>query len=248
MSHLTVHNLVLQRADISPVPNIIVHCVRHAQGYHNLSEENHLLPDPSLTALGAAQCEALQKVFPYHDKVTHLVASPLRRTLYTCLLGFGAEIESGKKVIALPELQETSDLPCDTGSDPAKLEEFVPGQWKGTVDLSLVHDGWNDKSANTKWAPSAAKIEVRAQEARRWLRDLAMKSGADAEIVVVTHGGILHYFTEDWTEYIKSAGMSIPFPSVIIWRFHAWSWTALQDLVLMSLQRHWLGEYRIQIV
>jgi hypothetical protein len=33
-----------------------------------------------------------------------------------------------------------------------------------------------------------------------------MKSGADAEIVVVTHGGYLHCITEDWTGHVKSAG------------------------------------------
>lgn len=189
------------------MPKITIHCVRHAQGCHNLSAENHVLPDPSLTGLGEAQCEALRIFFPYHDKITHLVASPLRRTIYTCLLGFDAEVESGMKIIALPELQETSDLPCDTGSDPTKLrEEFGAGKWKETVDLNLVCEGWNKKSASSKWAPSAAKIEVRAREARLWLRDLAMKSGADTEIVVVTHGGYLHYFTEDWTGHVESAG------------------------------------------
>jgi broad specificity phosphatase PhoE len=189
------------------VPNIIIHCIRHAQGYHNLNEENHKLHDPSLTPFGESQCQALQKVFPYHEKITHLVASPLRRTIYTCLLSFEAEVKSGKKIIALPELQETSDLPCDTGSDPAKLqEEFGTGKWKGTVDLSLVREGWNYKSPNTRWAPRADKIEVRAREARRWLRDLGKQFGGDAEIVVVTHGGYLHYFTEDWTGHNKFAG------------------------------------------
>ncbi len=139
----------------------------------------------------------------------------------------------GKQVIALPELQETSDLPCDTGSDPAKLqEEYGTGKWKGTVDLSLVSEGWNDKSANTPWAPSAAKIEIRAREARRWLRELGMKSGADAEIVVVTHGGYLHYFTEDWTGHVKSAGKQIPLPSNSIWWLCPRPSTSLRGLVL----------------
>jgi len=110
--------------------------------------------------------------------------------------------------MALPELQETSDLPCDTGSDPPKLkEEFASGKWKGTVDLELVKDGWNDKAADGRWAPSADKIEARARVARRWLRDLGMKAGGkDVEMVVVTHGGYLHYFTEDWTGHEKFLG------------------------------------------
>jgi broad specificity phosphatase PhoE len=192
------------------VPQITIHCVRHAQGYHNLNEANHQLHDPDLTPLGESQCIALRKTFPYHERITHLVASPLRRTIYTCLLGFEAEVKSGKRLIALPEVQETSDLPCDTGSDPAILEkEFGTGRWEGVLDLSLVPEGWNDKSPNTRWAPSADRIEVRAREARIWLRELGKQYDDDAEIVVVTHGGFLHYFTEDWTGHNKFAGKPI---------------------------------------
>jgi len=191
------------------MPNITIHCVRHAQGYHNLNEANHQIQDPDLTPLGEQQCETLRSTFPYHDRITHLVASPLRRTIYTCLLGFKSSVrEKGLKVVALPELQETSGLPCDTGSDPMKLkDEFADGPWKGTVDLGLVKDGWNDKSLSGPWAPNAEKIEARAKVARRWLRELGSKArGEDIEIVVVTHGGFLHYFTEDWTGHDKYVG------------------------------------------
>lgn len=61
------------------------------------------------------------------------------------------------------------------------------------VDLSLVHDGWNSKSG--RWAPTRAAIDERSRQARQWL-----KARPEKEIVVVTHGGLLHYFTEDWTE------------------------------------------------
>jgi broad specificity phosphatase PhoE len=191
------------------VPKVTIHCVRHAQGYHNLNKENEKLPDPILTPFGVEQCKTLQRTFPYHDKITHLVASPLRRAIYTCLVAFESSVRRGKKVIALPEIQETSDMPCDTGSDPAKLkEEFESGIWRGTVDLNLVHEGWNDKSIYSKYAPTPDKITARAKEARRWIRDLGLKSGEDSQIVVVTHGGYLHYFTEDWFGRDKFGGMS----------------------------------------
>jgi len=153
------------------------------------------MPDPSLTPHGESQCLALRDSFPYHDRITHLVASPMRRTIYTCALGFDTEInDKGLTIIALPELQETSDLPADTGSVPAKLhEEFDNGPMKGIVDLSLVKEGWNDKSSSSKFAPIASKIEARAKEARQWLRALGQKYGKDADIVVTTHGGYLHY-------------------------------------------------------
>jgi len=180
-----------------------LHLVRHAQGYHNLNEANHSLPDPSLTPFGEQQCLALAASFPYHDRVTHLVASPLRRTLYTCLLSFPEEVQRGLKVTALPELQETSDLPCDTGSARALLEEEFGA---GTVDLGLVGDGWNDKRG--RWSPASSAIEARAREARIWLRGLAAerKGEEDVDIVVVTHGGYLHYFTEDWEGAERGTG------------------------------------------
>ena len=164
----------------------------------------------------------------------------MRRTLYTCLLSFQPAVErlrsqqqqnkngEGKKkkggvVVALPEVQEVSNLPCDVGSSPEKLrEEFDSDSLQ--VDLSLVKEGWADKeSAESPWRPDMEKLKTRAREARRWLFELAQsssgsspvaagagagaKSQADAggegeeqekHIIVVTHGGFLHFLTEDF--------------------------------------------------
>lgn len=114
------------------------------------------------------------------------------------------------KVTALPELQETSDLPCDTGSEPSKLEEeFNSSPFAGKVDFSLVHPGWNNKTG--KWSPASSAIEARALEARLFLRNLAQSYSSshpdsNVDIVVVTHGGYLHYFTEDWDGAAKFTG------------------------------------------
>ncbi|KAI6088683.1 phosphoglycerate mutase-like protein [Hypoxylon rubiginosum] len=172
----------------------IIHLVRHAQGYHNLNEVNQQIPDPDLTPLGITQCEELCRRFDAHDKITHLVASPLRRTLYTCLKSFAPVFDAGKKVVALPDAQEISILPCDIGSEPSKLEK----EFAGLVDLHLVKEGWNDKSIDSKYYPSPAKLEERSRAVRLWLRELASKAGDDAQIVLVTHGGILHFLTQDW--------------------------------------------------
>ncbi|KAL8797682.1 MAG: hypothetical protein Q9195_000034 [Heterodermia aff. obscurata] len=173
-----------------------IHLVRHAQGYHNLSTANHDMPDPSLTPLGESQCRHLAQLFPYHSDIDLLVASPIRRTLYTAIRAFPAELEKGMKVIALPEIQETSDLPCDTGSDVAILrDEFADKP----VDLDLVVKGWDSKAG--KWAATSTAIENRAREARVWLR-----GRAEENIAVVTHGGFLHFLTEDWTDSRRFEG------------------------------------------
>jgi len=189
-------------------PKTTIYCVRHAQGFHNLSTANHNIPDPLLTDLGKQQCKDLAASFPYHSKITHLVSSPLRRTIYTTLLSFPDEVAQGKKIIALPELQETSDLPCDTGSDKDKIE----AEFGDKVDLHLVSEGWNDKTSE-KYNPAASAIEARALEARVFLRKLAADArasgqfdGQDIHIVVVTHGGFLHYFTEDWNGHDRFVG------------------------------------------
>lgn len=130
----------------------------------------------------------------------------MRRTLRTCLLGFSSAVDAGKRVIAQPEIQEVSSLPCDIGSAPELLvEEF--GSEK--VDFGLVKEGWNDKSPGSPWEPEMAKLEQRARRARLWLRELGEKSqGVEGEvhIVVVSHGGYIHFFTQDWDGMNPEAG------------------------------------------
>lgn len=172
----------------------IIHLVRHAQGYHNLSKEDEQRPDPDLTPLGEQQCAELCSNFPDHDKITHLVASPMRRTLYTCLLSFAPVAKAGKKVTALPDAQEVSRQPCDVGSEPEKLA----AEFGDKVDFGLVHKGWNDKTPGSKYSPLPKMLEARSRDTRIWLRELAKTAGDDAQIVLVTHGGILHFLTQDW--------------------------------------------------
>jgi len=177
----------------------IVHLVRHAQGFHNLSYANHSIPDPLLTEYGQQQCRELSEAFPDTSALDLIVASPLKRTIYTALLSFPSVIaEKQLKVVALPEIQETSDLPCDTGSEPSELAREFDGK---PVDLHLVQEGWNSKKG--KWASYDDAIDARAREARQWLM-----SRDEEEIAVVTHGGYLHYFTQDWADHSKFVGTS----------------------------------------
>ncbi|KAJ5993851.1 hypothetical protein N7451_009575 [Penicillium sp. IBT 35674x] len=175
-----------------------IHCVRHAQGVHNLCTANHVIPDPLLTDLGHEQCAKLRETFPYHDQIDLVTASPLRRTIYTALESFEPVFQAHPefKLIALPDLQETSDVPCDTGSEPKTLQQEFAGK---NVDLDMVHDGWNSKTG--RYAPTNAALRERARAARRWL-----KARPEKEIVMVTHGGFLHYFTEDWEDHSQYQG------------------------------------------
>ena len=198
------------------------------RGLHNLCTENHVIQDPSLTDLGHEQCRKLRDSFPRHANIDLVTASPLRRTLYTALESFAPVFEANPdlKIIALPDLQEISDVACDTGSEPSVLkEEFTSG-----VDLDLVYEGWNNKvcllrgsavplsvthdltnvlQQTGRFVPTNHAIKERARAARQWL-----KARPEKEIVMVTHGGFLHYFTDDWEDSSQFQGMCMCFDYV----------------------------------
>lgn len=101
-----------------------------------------------LTDLGHEQCRKLRDKFPFHADVGLVVSSPLRRTLYTALYSFEPVFKrrDGVRVrlIAQPDIQETSDAACDTGSDVRLLRGEFGGD-DSPVDLSFLYEGWNDK-------------------------------------------------------------------------------------------------------
>ncbi|EFX01479.1 phosphoglycerate mutase family protein [Grosmannia clavigera kw1407] len=173
---------------------VVIDIVRHAEGWHNIAIENQRIQDPVLTDRGEKQCDNLRATYPHGKKLNMLVASPMQRTLQTCILSFGELAPSGTIVVAIPELQELSTLPSDVGSDPSVLHKLFGDQ----VDFSRVKPGWNNKSADTPFEPTIPKIEARARKARCTLRELTAHLGGDDHIAVVSHGAFLHFLTEDF--------------------------------------------------
>jgi broad specificity phosphatase PhoE len=170
-----------------------IHLIRHAQGYHNLSIENESIHDPDLTPLGEEQCAAVREAFPHHDKLTRLVASPLRRTLYTGILCFGGP-EHLYPIVPLDVLQEVSGSPCDTGSEPSRLAE----EFGDRVEVRGLSPSWTDKGPDSKFEPQLDKLMARGKEARRAIRSLLGSLDGDEHIAVVSHGCFLHFLTDDW--------------------------------------------------
>jgi broad specificity phosphatase PhoE len=194
-------------------PRIIA--VRHAQGFHNLG--NYTLPDPALTPLGEEQCETLRTTqFPDQNHISLVAASPLTRTLHTSMLVFKDALRnsSGKgkckpQILAIPDAQETSDCLCDTGSDLDVLTAFCKDQdWP--VDLSLLTPTWNVKTLSGRYSPHSDAIAHRAKAVRQLLRrrarELASEGDDEVTIVLVAHGGLMHYLTGDWEGADKYPG------------------------------------------
>lgn len=87
----------------------------------------------------------------------------------------------------MPELQETSELPCDTGScrdELEKVEAFRGIDFTPLDEARTEEDGdWNSKRG--KWGSDQILLEKRARWVRRWLQGRNEK-----HIVCVLHGGV----------------------------------------------------------
>ena len=117
-----------------------------------------------------------------------IVSSPLRRTLQTTALGWApavARLGGPRRVVVLPQAQECSALPCDTGSSREQLEadpEFA------VFDLAGLPADWNSKEGF--WAPTEEALDARAAWVRRYLR-----GRPEGDVVLVAHGDFLRRIT-----------------------------------------------------
>lgn len=169
-----------------------IHIIRHAQAQHNVDHDYYNFPDAVLTPFGKQQCENLNQLTTDTIQKTAqlLVSSPLRRTLQTSLLSLPGLIErlgGSSSIIALPELQENSSSPADTGSSKEDLEQ-IP-EFSG-IDFGRLSDQWNSKTGF--WSPDPKSLKFRSAFTRRWLADRP-----EDEIVVVSHGSAIRYLTEE---------------------------------------------------
>ncbi|TGJ83499.1 hypothetical protein E0Z10_g5256 [Xylaria hypoxylon] len=172
----------------------VIDVVRHAESTHNTTG-NVYERDPNLTSRGESQAFRLGRSYAFMGYVSHLVSSPMRRAVRTAIIAFEDVLLAGKRVILLPDLQETGARPSDMGQPPDALEVAFRPQ----IDSSLLDRHWCYKGQGSKYTPDVALVEERAREARVFLRELAQSGPDNAHIVVVSHGGFLHFLTEDYS-------------------------------------------------
>ncbi|KAI8946617.1 histidine phosphatase superfamily, partial [Xylaria longipes] len=111
----------------------VIDVIRHAQSTHNTTR-NSYVRDPNLTTEGEWQAYRFGRCYAFMGRISHVVSSPMRRAIRTSLIAFEDVLLEGKKVILLPELQETGVRPSDTGQPPAALETAFQPQ----IDSSLL--------------------------------------------------------------------------------------------------------------
>lgn len=174
----------------------------------------------------------LRDSFPFLETVEVILASPLRRAIQTAAFVFGPVMERRDvPIILVPLAQEISNLRCDIGHDAETIRseaarligEAVPGWNIELLDSTLVDSSWNSKVGACSelcrdnsldgvqkgvYAVTLRAVQERASEMRKWIYNRS-----ESHVALVTHGGFLHYFAEDWSGYVKSNGICIVYPS-----------------------------------
>jgi len=169
-----------------------LHIVRHAAGLHQRPDgtSDTSLHDAELSPHGRLQCaEFRRSTFPpaRYDFIDLLCASPLRRTIQTAQLAFEPCLERGMRVVCLPDAQEATADPSDTGST---VDELVERFGEQGMDYSHMTPQWYEKTGRN--AVGVEALRARARALRKWLG-----GREEREIVLVTHGVFAHYLTGD---------------------------------------------------
>ncbi|KAH9896212.1 hypothetical protein F4778DRAFT_783494 [Xylariomycetidae sp. FL2044] len=175
---------------MAPTINIFVAAPRM---FDEASRTNNMVNSEIISRI-RAECD-------YHDRITHVICSPLLDAISNCFYD-GRQATFGRaphainnKVVLLPELQEISTQPSDTGGNYESIREMYGDDFS----MAMMHPGWNDKSPETRYAPLPHKVESRAACARGYIRDLARAClDDDAHIVVITHRYFVHFLTQDF--------------------------------------------------
>jgi broad specificity phosphatase PhoE len=178
-----------------------IHLIRHCQSNFNVPPHDANKLDPDLTISGIEQAVTLGRSFPHLTPDSLIVASPLRRTLNTTIHAFIDHLSTTKsEILALPELQELSQWPCDTGSSLASLlTEFR----EYPVDFSKVTHDWDSKDGY--FAPTERRTLQRVRNARQWLYERE-----EQNIVIVGHGHCLQLLVGEGSYEEIRAGLCFP--------------------------------------
>ncbi|KAJ5735224.1 Histidine phosphatase superfamily clade-1 [Penicillium malachiteum] len=181
-----------------------LHVIRHAEGTHNPHHDTSIL-DPELTETGIQQSKALCHDFPFKENVGLVIASPLRRTLKTALLGFEkcldkqfyanqSGVEQGAKLLVEPDVQAHSARPCDTGSEWSVLKAEFPDLPWDTIEVDEVFP-----AKTGRYAPQWEFLQQRGWDLQSRMKEQfrEMEGSQRKDIVVVTHGGFMKFVTGD---------------------------------------------------
>jgi len=184
--------------------------IRHGQGYHNVLIDQGIqqddekmicegaaIPDAALTQLGrkqAKECakkDILKKPLrgSRSERIQLIVISPLLRTIETgkIILEHFLMTNLNVPVILHPDIQETGESNCDTGSSIEKVREFVKN-FGAKVDLSLITETSHIKTGRYK--DNWTALQKRFNDFVLWLN-----RRKESRILIVSHHNVLLHLT-----------------------------------------------------
>ena len=157
-----------------------IYFIRHAEGYHNLSNEGYKIKFPKLTDKGIKQATDLSKKLE-KIKIDTILVSPLRRTLHTAELAFGK-----RNFKVLEFIREYIGSNCDLRESKVELEEKFP-----YADFSSIEDfdGYNNLENDDD-------VEKRLQILYQWL----FENKENKTMAIVSHGSFLNRFFHKYNQ------------------------------------------------
>ncbi|PVH89112.1 hypothetical protein DL98DRAFT_579827 [Cadophora sp. DSE1049] len=185
----------------------IVYLVRHAESTAKILDSTTRrytyfvdTVDQKLSIRGDRQCEGVRLYLSQDPslKLTHLLCSPMSRTLRTSIGIFGSNINEGTKVIAMAELQT-----FDRGANGTGLSvNDLKARYGDQVSFSLLPEDWNEadqKSVSLNGRYSSAKRNI--EKVKEMMERIRSESFPEqVHIGVVTHSSCLRHWVaaEGW--------------------------------------------------
>lgn len=135
------------------------------------------------------------------NKITHILCSPLARTLETALACFKPIFERGVKIVAWSQLIEFGRGPTNKGDSVAVLKNKMEGK---PVDIGYLADGW-ELAANRHGNDNERARRV-AQTLYSFCK-LTSRRGEnptdtlDVDLLVISHGSFLRQLLRERESY-----------------------------------------------
>jgi hypothetical protein len=180
-----------------------------------LASHEYDVDNPALTRLGHKQAEYLQTAFEPMNRITHILCSPLKRTLQTCVLGFKPLLKEGLRVVCWSDLRGSSRHPFNRAEPFKTLEYFINDN---PVDISLL-EGKLEMIEDERYERGSTVRAADVEEALRNLGTVALKDPGlrskedremlarfgtrqshvnNVEIAVVTHSSFVAKLAGNW--------------------------------------------------
>ena len=147
--------------------------------------------DPPLTHFGRAQCETLKHSFPAMERITHILCSPMTRTLQTALCAFEPVLRRGVAIEPWQLLREVGSGPASTVEELRTKFDDAPIEWENLEEdwHEYRHPSGLTYCSPGPWSEIRKTLYEYGQFALR--NQPKEEEGNDIEILVVSHGGAI---------------------------------------------------------